>query len=103
MCWTSKLHASIALSTTEAEVNACTVAVQELTYVCGVLSEFGVVVSTPMSVFVDNQACIALSKHSINHEMTKHLAKKLASFRKKRKKAKFYWNFYPQIECRQIC
>ena len=45
MCWTSKLQASVALSRAEAEVNACTVAVQELEYVCGVLSELGVVVN----------------------------------------------------------
>ena len=39
VCWTTKLKASVTLSTLEAEVNACTAAVQELTYVCGVLNE----------------------------------------------------------------
>ena len=41
---TSKLQASVAVSTAEVEVNECAVAVQELAYVCGVLSELGVVV-----------------------------------------------------------
>ena len=36
---TSKLQASVALSTAEAEVNACTVVLQELEYVCCVLAE----------------------------------------------------------------
>ena len=90
VCWTSKLQASAALSTVEAEVNACTVALQELEYVCGLLTELGVVVAKPVSVFVDNQACIALSKHSINHNKTKHFAVKLAFFETKRKREKFH-------------
>ena len=90
VCCTSKLQASVALSTAEAEVNACTVALQELKYVCGVSSELGVVVARPVSVFVDNQACIALSKHSINHNKTKHFAiKNLLSSRKNGKGRNF--------------
>ena len=65
VCWTSKLQASFALSTAEAEVNT----VQELTLVCDMLSELGNVVSKDASVFVDN-----LSKLSIDHNKTKHFA-----------------------------
>ena len=89
VCWTSKLQASVALSTAEAEV-------------CGVLSELGVVVSKPVSVFVDNQARLALSKHSINHK-TKHFVIKSCPSGKNGKKAMFYLNFYLPIEYRQIC
>ena len=39
VCWTSKMQASVALSTAKAEVNACTVALQELEYVGGVLTD----------------------------------------------------------------
>ena len=95
MCWTSKLQASVALSTAEAEVNACTVAVQELSYVCGVLSELGVVVVKPVSVFVDNQACIALSKHSIHHNKTKHFAIKTCFLQEKTEKGEILLEFLP--------
>ena len=93
VCWTSKFQASVALSTAEAEVNACTVAVQELAYVCGVLTELGVVVSKPMSVFVDNQACIALSKHSINHK-TKHFAIKTCFLQEKNGKRRHFTRIF---------
>ena len=33
--------------------------------------------SSPVNVFVDNQACIALSKNSMNHGKTKHFALKV--------------------------
>ena len=96
MCvWTKKFQASVALSTAEAEVNACTVAVQELTYVCGVFNELGFVVSKPMSVFVDNQACIALSKHSINHNKTKHFAIKTCFPQEKTEKGEISLKFLP--------
>ena len=74
VCWTNKLQASVALSTAEAEVNACTVALQELENISGVLIVLGVVLARPVSVFVDNSACIALSKHSINHNKRTHFA-----------------------------
>ena len=95
VCWTSKLQANVALSTAEAEVNACTVAFQELEYVCGVLTELGVVVARRVSVFVDNQACIALSKHSINHNKTKHFAIKPCFLQEKTEKVEISLEFYP--------
>ena len=95
VCWTSKFQASVALSTVEAEVNACTVALQELEYVCGVLSELAVVVARPVSVFVDNQVCIALSKHSINHNKTKHFAIKTCFLQEKTEKGEISLEFVP--------
>ena len=95
VCWTSKLQASVALSTVEAEVNACTVAVQELTHVRDVLSELGVVLSKPMSVFVDNQACVALSKHPINHNKTKDFAIKTCFLQEKTEKGEILLRVLP--------
>ena len=95
VCWTSKLQASFALSTTETEVNACAVALHELEYVCGVLSELEVVVARPVSVFVDNQACITLSKHSINHNKTKHFAIKTCFLQEKTEKGEISLEFLP--------
>ena len=43
----------------------------------GIISDLGIICNRFLKVFVDNQACIALSKHSINHEKTNHFAIKL--------------------------
>ena len=101
--WTSKLQASVALSPAEAEVNACTAAVQVLAYVCGVLIELGVVVSEPVSVFVDNQACIALRKHSINHNNTEQFVRKTCFLQEKKEKGENLLELQLPIECQQIC
>ena len=41
------------------------------------LEELGQVVQRPLVISVDNQACIALSKHSMHHNHTKHYALKI--------------------------
>ena len=46
-----------------------------LVVACGVMYRNGSV-KKPVVLNVDNQACIALSKHSIHHSKTKHFAKK---------------------------
>ena len=43
---------------------------------CGVLNALGVSVQKPVVLNVDNQAFIALSRHSVHHSKTKHFAKK---------------------------
>ena len=43
----------------------------------GHISDLGIICNRHLEVFVDNQACIALSKHSMKHGKTKHFAIKL--------------------------
>ena len=45
-----------------------------------IISKLGIIFNRFLKVIVDNQACIALSKHSINHGKTNHFAIKLHVF-----------------------
>ena len=51
--------------------------VKEGIHLQGVLSDLEIICNRPLEVFVDNQACSALSKHSMNHGKAKHFAIKL--------------------------
>ena len=49
----------------------------EAIHLNGFLEELGQAVQRPLVISVDNQACIALSKHSMHHNNTKHYALKI--------------------------
>ena len=72
--WASKIQNSIATSSAEAKVYACVSAAQELVYLKGILAELKHHVPSRPSLFVDNQACIALSNQTSHHSNTKHFA-----------------------------
>ena len=75
--WASKLQKCVSTSTTEAELNALVEASKKAVYLTNILKEMNIDVEQPLQVFVDNQACIALSKNSMNHGKTKHFALKV--------------------------
>ena len=73
MSWLSKVQGTVATSTVEAEMNAA----QECVYLTGLLRELSVPFFEPVCLYVDNQASIELSKHSVHHGETKNFAIKL--------------------------
>ena len=75
--WASKIQNSFATSSAEAEVYACVSAAQELVYLKGFLAELNHHVASGPDLFVDNQACIALSNQTSHHSKTKHFAIKV--------------------------
>ena len=64
--WSSRLQRCVSPSTAEAEHNAMVETVKEGIHLQGIVSDLDITCNRPLEVFVDNQACIALSKHSIN-------------------------------------
>ena len=70
--WVSKKQHVVALSTTEAEYIALSLAAQEATWLRRMLTEFG---ASPGCVILmeDNQGAIALAKNPIAHTRTKHI------------------------------
>ena len=74
--WESKIQSDVAMSTAEAEVNACVALCHETVVIGGVLYVLDVSVKKPVVLDVDNQACIALSRHSIHHSKAKQFATK---------------------------
>ena len=79
--WRSKTQSTVATSTAESELNAAVIAIQELKYVNGILSDFGYEVQMPMVLNVDNQALIAMSKNPVQSNKSKHFALKLCYLR----------------------
>ena len=75
--WSSRLQRCVSTSTAEAEHNAVVETVKEGIHLQGVLSDLRIICNWRLEVFVENQACIALSKHSMNHGKAKHFAIKL--------------------------
>ena len=78
--WSSRLQRCVSTSTAEAEHNAVVETVKEGIDLQGIPSDLGIICNRPSDFFVDNQACIALSKHSMNHGKTKLFAMKHNSF-----------------------
>ena len=66
--WHSKLQSTVATSTAEAEAAALFAATQELVFLRELGAELGMSKSLPSSVFVDNQACIAMTKNAVNSQ-----------------------------------
>ena len=62
--WCCKAQKAVATSTAEAEFNSFVEASKEAIHQSGILKDLGIFCKLPLKIFVDNQACIALSKHS---------------------------------------
>jgi hypothetical protein len=71
--WKSRRQPTVALSTTEAEYMAACDATREAVSWRAFLSEIGFDVSTPTTMFSDNQGCIALAKNPEHHARSKHI------------------------------
>ena len=93
--WSSRLQRCVSTSTAEAEHNAVVETVKEGIHLQGILSDLGIICNRLLEVFVDNQACIALSKHSMNHGKTKHFAIKLHFLRELVEQKKVTITFLP--------
>lgn len=70
--WKSGLQSVVALSTTEAEYMALTLAVKEAIWLRGICTEMGFEQSS-VRIHCDSQSAIALSKNTVHHERTKHM------------------------------
>ena len=62
----------------------------------GILRDLGIICNRPLEVFADNQACIALSKYSVNHAKTNQFTIKLHFLRELVEQNKVTLTFYQQ-------
>eukprot|EP00873_Tetraselmis_striata_P029509 jgi/Tetstr1/449773/TSEL_036837.t1 len=72
--WKSQLHATVALSTAEAEYMALCAAVCEALFLRELLRELCCAQSEATVIFEDNQSCIALTRNPMTHGRSKHIA-----------------------------
>ncbi|XP_019256390.1 PREDICTED: uncharacterized protein LOC109234787 [Nicotiana attenuata] len=63
--WKSKKQPVVSLSSAEAEYRAMSKAVAELTWLSRLLSDFGVILSSPVPVFCDSQAALHIAKNPV--------------------------------------
>nr|GEW71301.1 retrovirus-related Pol polyprotein from transposon TNT 1-94 [Tanacetum cinerariifolium] len=72
ICWYSSLQAITALSTTEAEYISFTEGVKEVTWLRGMVNEFGLHQEV-LVVYCDNRSVVHLTKNNKLHSKTKHI------------------------------
>ena len=77
------LQTTVATSTAEAETMSLFAASQELEFLRGLANEIGIDTEKPTKVHVDNQACIAITKNTVNSQKVKHFAIKLIFIQEK--------------------
>ena len=73
MTWHSKLQATVARSSTEAEFVSFADAVSEAKHLRQLLSELGCVQAGPTKIYEDNQGCVFMSKNDLFSRRVKHI------------------------------
>jgi len=71
--WSSKLQATVALSTAEAEYVAITRAAQQALWMHSFLGEIGLDQTLPTTLYCDNASAIALALSTKGHQRAKHI------------------------------
>lgn len=71
--WCSKKQATIALSSTEAEYNAATLAAQECVWLTRLIKDISHASMQPVELYCDNMSSIRLASNPVFHARTKHI------------------------------
>jgi hypothetical protein len=71
--WSSKWQEIVSLSTTESEYVVATHGGKEALWLCSLISEVFSKLTSPTTLFSDNQAAIALTRDHQYHPRTKHI------------------------------
>ena len=71
--WTSKKQTTVALSSTEAEYIAASLATQKAMWLRSLLVDLKFVQGKPTIIFEDNQGAVTLSKNQSYHARTQHV------------------------------
>jgi hypothetical protein len=71
--WLSRSQKTAALSSCEAECLALSDALKEVLWLRQALLELTINFKQPITIHIDNQAAINLSKNAVNHQRTKHI------------------------------
>ena len=76
VAYLSKKQASIAMSSTEAEIMAASMAALEVVFLRGLLTDLGLKQEEPTALGVDNQGAVALAKNYLSNGRTKHIERR---------------------------
>ena len=81
VAYASKRQHSVALSSTEAEIMAASLAAAEIINIRGLLREMGRVMDKPTVLYVDNQGAVALSKDMKSCQRSRHIERRYLRIR----------------------
>lgn len=70
--WRARKQPTVATSTTEAEYRAAYEATQEVIWLSQLLKDMNYSITTPVTLFFDNQGALALSKNPLYQSRSKH-------------------------------
>ena len=73
LCWKSKLHRLVTLSTCEAEFIEAVEAAKEMMWLRNLLGELGYPMTGPSTLYIDNAGAVSVSKNPEHHGRMKHL------------------------------
>lgn len=71
--WITRRQNSVAVSSTEAEYMAVFEAVKEVLWIKSLLNSINVNMSEPITLYEDNQSCIAMANNPVGHKRSKHI------------------------------
>lgn len=74
IAWSSKKQKGVARSSTEAEYRVVAHTASELIWICSVLSELGLKLTTPPTIYCDNVGATYLCANPVFHSRMKHIA-----------------------------
>ena len=83
LSWGVQKQARVAFSSSEADYQGMTAAVQEALYLKQLLEEFGIQQKRPVAIGEDNQSCIRLCQNPVMHKKSKHIKTKFHFIRDK--------------------
>lgn len=72
MSWRARKQPTVATSTTEAEYQAAYEATQEVIWLSQLLKDMNYSISTPVTLFCDNQGALSPSKNPLYQSRSKH-------------------------------
>ena len=98
IAYISKKQASIAMSSTEAEIMAASLASLEAVFLRGLLAELKALQDAPTVIGIDNQGAIALSKNYVSNSRTKHIERRHLKIRELVEELKVKPEFVPTDE-----
>ncbi|CAM8929570.1 unnamed protein product [Rhodiola kirilowii] len=71
--WKTKKQTRVARSTAESEYRSMTDACSELLWFTGLLSDMGVSIPRPISLYCDNMSALHMARNPVYHERSKHI------------------------------
>ena len=95
LSWGVKKQATVALSSSDAEYQDMTAAVQEAFYLKQLLVDFGIQQKHPIAIGEDNQSCIKLCQNPVMRKRTKHIETKFHFIRDKKEDGTISIHYVP--------